>query len=199
LNSSKYPTKILLIGNSHADAIKVAFTEAAEMNQKSLYFWVHNDPLSQAGPGVQNIVSEIGKKKITTVFLHFSSGAISHRVLEEFIRALRTNNVSVIVLGSVPTWNGKVPELMWSPTKKNQSDLNQSYGDFVKLNSSDINFYDKILNKETPYLDVARLLCNPYCRYSSKSGVPFYWDSNHLTLSGAKLLIPFFSTAMKGF
>ena len=197
LNSALHPTKILLIGNSHADAIKVAFTSAAVLKGKSLYFWVHNDPLLQAKPDIANIVSEIRKKKIATVYLHFSSGAVDHRVLTEFIKSAELIKVSVVVLGPVPTWSGKVPELMWSPTKKNQLSLKQSYSDFEKLNSGDIGFYKQNQGSKLKYMDVARILCNPNCRYASKTGVPFYWDSNHLTLSGAHLLVPLFIASMK--
>ena len=46
-------------------------------------------------------------------------------------------------------------------------------------------------------IDTTPILCRPKCEIRNKIGQPYYFDSNHLTLQGAKRLNPLISELAK--
>jgi lysophospholipase L1-like esterase len=133
------------------------------------------------------------------VFFHYSAGAVEESNLVKVIKAFESADVKTVILGPVPTWNYKVPERMWQ--YKNDLvnlDLNQSYEQFLDLNSDALSeLTDSVAKLKVPYFNLSMKLCTPKCLYSSSDGHPYYWDEGHLTLAGAKILGPILSEALK--
>ena len=190
-NSSE---RVLLLGNSHADAIKVAFSKAAELSEKEVYFWVQNDPLIGNAKTGATIISESLKVGITEIYLHYSSGSLTEANLSNFILQAKVHSLEVVIIGSVPTWGVKVPQALWQVSPGIVPDsLNQSYSQFEEINLEGLEILKAAAAKyELDYLDTAFVLCTPGCQYASPTGKLFYWDEGHLTLSGASTLLPLF-------
>jgi len=180
-------TNVLLLGNSHADSIKETFIEVSKEHEVSAYFWVQNNPLMQGGAGIDEVYSEVKKKKISHVFLHYSITALDILTLTNFLQKLSDENVSVTILGAVPVWSNSIPYLMWNQDKF-IDELDRNYEDYFQDNFDELTSIRKLLNEQTQYLDIAALFCNPMCRYSNKDYEPYYWDSGHLTLTGSQLI-----------
>ena len=187
INKGIQNTNVLLLGNSHADSIKETFIEVSNDYEVSAYFWVQNNPLMRGGAGIDEVYSEVKEKKISHVFLHYSSKALDILTLTNFLQKLSDENVSVIILGAVPVWSNSIPYLMWNQDKF-IDELDRNYEDYFQDNFDELTRIRKLLNEQTQYLDIAALLCNPMCRYSNKDYEPYYWDSGHLTLTGSQLI-----------
>ena len=187
INKGIQNTNVLLLGNSHADSIKETFIEVSKEYEVSAYFWVQNNPLMRGGAGIDEVYSEVKKKKISHVFLHYSSTALDILTLTNFLQKLSGEGVSVTILGAVPIWSNSIPYLMWNQDKF-IDELDRNYEDYFQDNFDELTSIRKLLNEQTQYLDIAALFCNPMCRYSNKDYEPYYWDSGHLTLTGSQLI-----------
>jgi|688.fasta_scaffold181197_2 peptidoglycan/LPS O-acetylase OafA/YrhL len=187
INKGIQNTNVLLLGNSHADSIKETFIEVSKEYEVSAYFWVQNNPLMRGGAGIDEVYSEVKKKEISHVFLHYSSTALDILTLTNFLQKLSDENVSVTILGAVPVWSNSIPYLMWNQDKF-IDELDRNYEDYFQDNFDELTSIRKLLNEQTQYLDIAALFCNPVCRYSNKDYEPYYWDSGHLTLTGSQLI-----------
>jgi peptidoglycan/LPS O-acetylase OafA/YrhL len=194
-----FKKSILLLGNSHADSIKESFSTAANQNSLTTLFWVQNDPLMQGYEGVAEILHEIDKNQVVSVYIHYSKGAVEHQVLLSFINRVLAQGVSVNVLGPIPTWSVNVPEELWmkrSSGRESQS-LIQNYADFILSNSKDLDFFRMKLPKNVEFVDLGKIMCSPNCLYKDPEGKLMYWDSGHLTLSGARYLQSLFLNVTK--
>ena len=187
INKGIQNTNVLLLGNSHADSIKETFIEVSKEHEVSAYFWVQNNPLMLGGAGIDEVYGEVKKKKISHVFLHYSSSALDILTLTNFLQKLSDEDISVTILGAVPVWSNSIPYLMWNQDKF-IDELDRDYKDYFQDNFDELTSIRKLLNEQTQYLDIAALFCNPMCRYSNKDYEPYYWDSGHLTLTGSQLI-----------
>jgi peptidoglycan/LPS O-acetylase OafA/YrhL len=187
INKGIKNTNVLLLGNSHADSIKETFIEVSKEHEVSAYFWVQNNPLMRGGAGIDEVYSEVKTKEISHVFLHYSSKTLEILTLTNFLQKLQDEDVSVTILGAVPVWSNSIPYLMWNQDKF-IDELDKNYEDYSQDNSDELTSIRMLLNEQTQYLNIAALFCNPICSYSNKDYEPFYWDSEHLTLTGSKLI-----------
>lgn len=187
LTSEVSGKNILLLGNSHADSIKNVFTEVANYEGKVTFFWVQNDPLNGGRQSTDFIVKSIVNHRIQSVFLHYSAGAVKRQTLSRFVLKLKQENIEVVILGPVPTWPESVPESMWLHPE--DPFATQTYSDFLSKNEREVRelrHFSK--NYSLKYVDLAKPFCMDVCQYADKSGIPYYWDEGHLTLSGANVL-----------
>jgi peptidoglycan/LPS O-acetylase OafA/YrhL len=181
---------VLLIGNSHADALKTSFITVANQNSKGVYFWVQNNPLMSNKSEVIEVANIVRKEKISEVYLHFSSRAVKYESILALRNELNSMGVTLKVLGPIPTWPMNVPEELWRSRDSNSvsSALQQDYKSFAEANSEEINLYKQRFIEGSTFFDLGKILCQPNCAYQDFSGRPLYWDSGHLTLTGAKKL-----------
>jgi peptidoglycan/LPS O-acetylase OafA/YrhL len=186
LVKGKSLTNVLLLGDSHADAIKTTFTNVSRDFNISTFFWVQNDPLMVGGSSSQDVYIEISRLDITDVFIDYSGLAVQPQIMKEFIEKLINNDISVTIISPSPIWNGDIPYLMWNK-EYFKKELVKDYSDYLIDNSEEPNFAQMFVNPKFEYLDSGSLFCKSNCKYSSEIGVPYYWDSNHLTLTGANV------------
>lgn len=197
VGGAKGNKSVLLIGNSHADSIKKVFSEKAVKYGFSTYFVVANDPLmNNGGPSAEQLVSEAVKRKIHVIVLHYSNYYENKKFRDELstlVNFAHKKGIKVFIIAPVPTYDVHIPQAMFdnlenkdyfSLTKAMYLEKTQDFRKFVK----EFN----VLNVEV--LDPSELLCpkEGNCLFSSTDFKPYYFDSNHLTLTGSSLLTPLF-------
>jgi peptidoglycan/LPS O-acetylase OafA/YrhL len=187
INNGSQNIKVLLLGNSHADSIKDTFVEVSKQYDVSLYFWVQNNPLMRDGADIDEVYNEIIEKKISHVFLHYSRATLTFVTLSNLLQKLSSGGVFVTILGPIPVWSNSIPYLMWNKDKF-RGELTMNYEDYVQDNLDELNSIKMLLMEGTQYFDTAALFCNPICTYSNDDHEPYYWDSGHLTLTGARII-----------
>ena len=197
VGSNTFGKRILLLGNSHADAIKTSFSIESNLNQKTMFFWVQNDPLMYNSSDLSAIMSEIESKKSSEVYLHYSYNSVNHETLLNFFSLLQAKRIEVTILGPIPTWANSVPEQLWLSRNigADSITLDQNFAEFSRRNSADLTFYKGSLPEGVKFYDLGRYLCTPICSYRNEKGFLLYWDSEHLTLTGGKALSSVFRQA----
>ena len=187
LNAGSKNTNILLLGNSHADSIKETFKEISQEYQTNSYLWVENNPLMVGGASANQVYKEVIDYKISHVFLHYSGAAVDFETLRVFSKKLSNAGIFVTILGPVPGWSNSIPYMMWDKDKFS-NELNRDYDDYFAENIDELNNIKSLLNQKIQYFDTGALFCDTKCRYSNSDQVPYYWDTGHLTLTGAKYM-----------
>lgn len=188
LEGNKLNKKIMLVGNSHADSIKSTFTDVAKENNSSLHFLVSNEPLMKGGLLPEIVINEAKSKGITHIYLHHSAGAFSYEIIKSTVDLAEVEGMKVVFLEPVPVWPEHIPEMMYKNIKNNNviiSKTKQQYFEEYEYLFSNIS---KINNSNFKRLSIVDEFCNPNCLYQDEGGRPLYFDSNHLTLTGSKLI-----------
>jgi peptidoglycan/LPS O-acetylase OafA/YrhL len=179
--------RFLLIGNSHANSIQDELGNLLQNRGDSLF--VLRDPLALNSRNLNYVKSEVIKQKIDTVVMHSSSNETNHESLIKLIDFLKKEKKSLFIIGPIPTFSESVPLILFNYLK---------YG--TKLPFKDKDFFDNLYMDETvlfkslsefehvTYFDSVSVFCKEICLFET-DGYPIYFDSNHLTNTGASFLL----------
>ena len=187
--------RVLLLGDSHADTIKTVFRN--EMNDKSntALFYVANNPLMSHRDDENILINVVLRNSISSVVIHFNSGFYNDgnnlKRLTAFIKMLEQHEVNVFFIAPVPTADFLVPKKMveiindatLSITKKD-------YSKYLAQNASFLGFVDRLNIGLDDVWYPHTVLCPENKCLIERDGAPFYFDSHHLTLTGAQELKP---------
>ena len=191
-------SKVLLLGNSHADAIKTAFEHAMTQQQLTSYFYVANNPLMSPKVDETVVKKEVAIHQINAVVLHYSPNVYhdAHHLvrIKSFIKSMQDLHVDVYMIAPVPVYSAHVPKAMLQALDDPEGHFPET--DLVKY-TQDTSGFDRFIkeiaiSREDILLPHQVLCSDSQCSYQ-KNGVPFYFDSEHLTLTGASTLSPLFS------
>ena len=199
--------KLLLIGDSHADSIKTQFGEIAQNLSSDLYFYVRNDSLSEE-EDISTIVSDIIQLKIDKITVHYSNiykNTKKTKLMEALIKEILIMNIPIYLIAPIPTYAVHVPRAMYYETMETENrnmlvSKNQHIErvKHVKRVSDFWQMAQKFDSDKVKIQDPFYYLCDDSkCRYSDTDGSVFYFDSNHLTLSGSRQLAPIFEKIVK--
>ena len=198
-NSTAGLQKVLLIGNSHANAIKEAVVEA--LPSKSVYLLNENNPLSSLN--LKTYEAAIMNLRPKTVILHSSAGSTSRKALDRLVRFAKGRNIEFVVIDPAPTPGFDVPSRSFDLLDDRQALVNYmdakfSLETYMANNKAELDFLSQLASAgkiiQVPIVD---LLCNPYCQIvDSRSLRPLYFDSEHVTKTGASKLISRIKTAL---
>lgn len=178
--------RIMLVGDSHADAIKETFARMAQRHGLTTYFAVGNDPLLSPGLNVDWLTGQARLLGVRAVFFHYSPPNLSLATIESARAALEHLGIATILIEPVPVYADSVPQLLYRARHGREPvpvQTRQSY----HAGSRDLERY----LRSTPsigVIDPSETLCTPICRLADAGGRPFYFDSGHLTLTGAEQL-----------
>lgn len=184
---------ILLIGDSHMDAIKMIFVESAKTHSNNIHIIKESCILGVASCSTIEVLKMIESHHITDLVLHgYNPSRFDFHELQNLIDSTRNTSVSLHFIGPVPTYSSSVPKLLYQSTidrgalfplhKKSDllSKINKSYDELKKRN---------LIENNVKFYDPMDYLCDTYCNVQGDSGV-YYHDSHHLTLTGARALLP---------
>jgi peptidoglycan/LPS O-acetylase OafA/YrhL len=187
----------LLIGNSHASSIQTALGNEIESTGNSLYML--RDPLALNYKNLKIVQTEVINRNIDTVVMHSSPGQLNKSAVIELVNFLESRNSKLVIIGPIPVYEKSIPLYLYN-------NLNQSspatLGDldlFKKLYDQEILFYSSLSNLgKVLYLDSLSVFCKNQCRIID-AGLSLYFDSNHLTDTGAEFLISTLKKQIKTF
>lgn len=181
--------RVMLVGNSHSDSIKTSFVKASEANQSKLLFMVSNTPLMEGDINAKGVVNEAISKGVDKLVLHFKGLSISNETINEVIEKSQTAGIKVYFIEPVPEWEESVPVAMYDAIhKKNYIIDGKTKSEYLTNNAPEINFVRAIQKDNFKSFPIVDYFCNPDCKYASKDGKPFYFDEDHLTITGSDQL-----------
>lgn len=200
LNSEVFDKSVMLLGNSHADAIKSIFSSVMTEKKYNTYFMVSNTPMMGNDLPPKSIIKDALNKKVSEIFVHYKSGSLELDKLNELVSLSKENNIKVTLIMPVPNYEGNsyyeesIPKTLY---KGKESKL--SYSDYLLMNKDLINEANGLKAKFSnfTYVNIAPVFCNSICAISTSDKKPYYFDDDHLTLTGAQLLKPLFENELR--
>lgn len=189
INAESFDKSVLLVGNSHADSIKQAFAEVASTHKMNTYFMVSNTPLMDSSVTAKTLINEAIKLDIRHIVLHYSSKSLKVKTLEEVLQLADQKGIKVDLILPVPVYEDSIPKLLYLNQIKsiNAQNYLAKHAEYF----SQINVFKNQYQTFTVH-DVHTVLCQSDCTVKSTDDKPYYFDSNHLTLTGAQQLKPVF-------
>jgi len=191
--------RFLLVGNSHADSIHAALNSKLESVGDTLY--ILRDPLALNSLNLVIAKHEVINKNIDVVILHSSPGQLNRLIFDDFVNFIRGSGKKLIIIGPVPTYAKSVPSSVYK---------NYIYGEplgfrtrqfFENSYAVEVNYYRQLSNPSYAlYFDSLEVLCPTACQLTDeKTRNLFYFDSSHLTNTGAAFLLKDFGNTVRQF
>ncbi|MET0279297.1 MAG: SGNH hydrolase domain-containing protein, partial [Pseudorhodoplanes sp.] len=192
--------KFLLVGNSHADAIKTAMAEVARQNGVTLQLFRENCVLGATGCAVSDIADFAASNGVTAIILHNSPTHTDLAAVRKLIEVAGSKNIKVALIDPVPVFPDDVLEGLYDAQRgsKRPDWLNQSIDQYKAANASYLHDASGLRYPNFSRFNPADLLCLPDCRVISPQGEPFYFDQGHLTHTGARELAPIYRNILGG-
>lgn len=172
--------RFILVGDSHADALKRTLGEEIAAAGDTLRLMRQNFALG-AGYSVEDVLRE----RPSTVIVHSTSEHMDLTAVEALAR-----RVPVILIMPQPQPGFNVPQRLYEGGTASVTDA-----DYLRANAALIARAEHLQNVRLIWPD--RLLCRPICAIATSDGRPLYYDSGHMTLTGAETLRPIFRTALR--
>ncbi len=192
--------KVLLVGNSHADAIKHSFANIAKSQNIKVFFYVPNDPLINKNIDGKHVLKDALDLSVDAVVIHFNDRYDDEGFIKRLgvlLVGLDDNSIKSYVIEPVPTYAQHIPKYMYSVTIGGEENLsNQTLQDHRQSKAAFWKAVPLLTKNPNEIIRTADDLCNPTCQYSDQDGRPYYFDSGHLTHTGARLLEPKFHTML---
>ncbi|NKB34213.1 MAG: acyltransferase family protein [Pseudomonadales bacterium] len=185
----------MLIGDSHADAIKDALLEATERAGNSLIYYKEYRAISESFVG-NEVLTEALDQQVDTIVIHQLGQADEGQAIENFTRLANEVAIQVVVISPVPSYGFSIPEKLFRDYTENG--VLTLIGDFSTEHESRVAGLKSRLDiiqsnyDNFHWFDASDLLCDQNCYISNPDGGPLYYDSNHLTLTGAERLSAIF-------
>ena len=190
--------RVLLLGNSHADSIKVTFQESMEDNGITTFFYVANNPLMSSAQNANRIFNEVIENRIDAVIIHYSPSFYdndAHQIeMTSFVDLMDDINISVQFIAPVPVYDYHIPKAMIELIREASAHLTSVNYESYQLTAQ--SFYEFIsennISSESVFYPHEIFCSESECEYQNE-GIPYYFDSGHLTLTGAERLTQLFN------
>tara|TARA_Y100000996_G_scaffold414808_1_gene406880 strand:- start:1305 stop:3110 length:1806 start_codon:yes stop_codon:yes gene_type:complete len=189
---------ILLLGNSHADSIKIPLSQTINNENSNLFMHISNRVLIDKQYNYQKLILDIKSNQIESVIIHFSPSFYSSekrlKELEKMVIELKKVSIPFVFISPVPVFKFNVPRQLYLETISQDEALDMV--DVKEYEQSIFGFREFLMqngiSKDDIY-DVHEILCSKekICTISH-NGKSIYIDSNHLSSYGAQLLTPIF-------
>lgn len=213
---------LIVFGDSHASAVVTAVEDSLQNGQSVLFIAKagcpplgSGDPRKQGGgecqtfvekqisyvqstyPGVPILVVSrwayyyLGKLGSNKSDIRVESNALYESFTSTWCSVAENRNV--VALSPIPEYSRNVPNYVAKSLWKGTSIDELSIGEFQKRSGWVMDALEKASSDcSLRILDASKYLCDgKYC-YIDKNGLPIYYDDNHLSEFGNKLLVPLF-------
>jgi peptidoglycan/LPS O-acetylase OafA/YrhL len=189
--------RVLLVGNSHADAIKQTFVHVAQKSGTEVHFMAHNNALMAGGASPEAVIELALNKKIDFIVLHQSQLVIEPELIRKVVQLAEQQNIRVSMIMPIPTWDQHILEALFANVRLGEELPTQSLAEY---HDSVRNVREPIASIESGGFDlyeVGEVFCQPDCKITNKEGSPLYFDSHHLTITGSNYLEATFSRVIE--
>lgn len=193
-DSDSLSSNILLVGDSHADAVKQSVANVSNNNNAQLYFMIESCNLGVSDCQVDKVIEIVKMKNIDRVIIHDFYKNIRFEKISDLLSKIDGKDIKVYYLDPIPVYPYSVPAYLLK-------EHNYGYQDIAFHRSrAHYELKYKSIHEKLDKLGVVRIptlesLCDPGCQ-TAIGKVPIYADSHHLTLTGAKKLEPVIGAIM---
>ena len=184
--------RLMLVGDSHADSIKASLTDVARGIEATLRFVVPNDPLISPSIGADALIEDALRYRVGHILVHFSRGNPPIEALRRLVSLAGERDIRVSYIAPVPVWPGNVPKALYENLRTGGPLPEQHIGDYRAMNAGYLARVRAIAAPNFTFFETVPYFCDMSCRLIDADGAPLYFDSHHLTLTGATRLAELF-------
>lgn len=179
--------KVLLIGDSTADAIKDSLAEEAARHNIKLYITSSNR-FNTKYLTIERVIEEAHNLGVEDIIIHRYSPYVKRDIDNNTNEKLMKAGFNIVWILPVPEFKDSVPKL----TYQIKNSLNFNY---EPDNRSDVLQIKKSLSSSgVKIFDPWPYICSQdLCEISNKEGNAYYHDSLHMSLTGSKKLQPLYN------
>ncbi len=187
--------RFLIVGDSHADTIKQPLQAVLNAANQSLRLWDGYHAIPTAFDG-STVIEEAIRQGAGTIILHQIRQSDDGAGIEAFIQNAAEYDLEVVMIAPVPLYWESIPRTLLTQYRSN-GELNRvgmSRAEYDEVNGlllSRLNRWGEQYDNFRWY-NTAQYLCDRDCYIAAEDGRPYYYDHNHLTLTGVELLRPIF-------
>ena len=128
--------------------------------------------------------------EISFIIIHSSLGYENLESIRSLGKFAEMIKVKIILIGPVPTYSQSVPYALYKNLLTGQKFDFKTRSDFEEIYFGEISSYNALDSRTFLYIDVLEVFCELTCTVEDKnSGIPLYFDNNHLTNVGARQLV----------
>jgi peptidoglycan/LPS O-acetylase OafA/YrhL len=192
--------KFLLVGNSHADAIKTAMAEIARQRGVGLQLFRENCVLGAPGCAVTDIADFATANGLSGIVLHTSPNLADLDAVRKLIDLTAPKGIRVALIDPIPVYQDDVLQGLYEAQRSSNKPvwLKQSLDQYRAANAAYLHDAGRIKGPSFSRFNPAEFLCKSECQVASPKGEPFYFDSGHLTHTGARELTPIYQAIFGG-
>lgn len=192
--------EVLLVGNSHADAIKSSLAQVLNRMDFNLRILSENDPINSNNLAIYLLA--VNGSKYSAVIMSNRADSVNIDSLRVFVSTLKNRDVPLYLILPLVEIPFDVPSKMYEDLRGSGKISVQSRISLEQVSSSynaEISKLKSIGDKDSVlYIDPNPVLCAPMCAIADEStGSPYFFDNNHLTLTGARNLEDLFAEKLK--
>jgi len=185
---------ILIVGDSHADAIKQSVANVASKHNSQVYFMIESCNLGINDCQIEKVINFIKEKNIRKLILHDFYKNIRFKDISTLLDRLNDQDVTVYYIDPIPVFPTSIPAYLLKKFNDNYFDPRfHKNKEFYESKYSII--YEKLDRLNVTRISTLESLCVPECQIIMESS-PIYADSHHLTLTGAAKLEPAFENSL---
>ena len=191
--------KLLLVGDSHLDAIKTTLIDAARENDAQLFLIKQNCALGAGQCDVDKIAREMIERDIDYVILHSTNSAIDVDAVKTLTSIASRIEARIKLVYDVPTWDQSIPAVAYRAFNEEDPSLlpNRTLNMYREQHQNKFKELELIESEYLTLIQVADFFCSPDCRIFDDDGYLLYYDNHHLTRKGSRLLSPLFDELFK--
>ncbi|MGK0235007.1 MAG: peptidoglycan/LPS O-acetylase OafA/YrhL [Psychroserpens sp.] len=197
LNEVETPKlSVLLLGDSHANALKYAFEKAATNRKAEALFMLESCSLGEKSCEVNKVLRLVKEKKISKLVLHDLHYSTNYDAIFKLLE-LKSKNLNVYFVKPIPTYDVSILSYLFDQIieqKQTGAPLkNVDY--FVKKYQIYDDKIKVLFEKGLISVDTLDVFCKPDCLLINKTK-PLYFDNHHLTITGSEMLIKRLETSI---
>lgn len=181
---------LVFVGNSHADSIKTSFAQIAQERGYRLFFSVSNVPVVGT-PSTEQLLDDFKAIGAKGIIVHFSSGPALQVHDIGFAAEALEDGFAVAWVLPVPTYESSVVPIIWESSEIPRAKPNN----LAETSELEV----QLRAKKIPVFDSRAVFCSDGCRIMDSQMRPFYFDGEHLTLTGARELEDIMHSVIESF
>ncbi len=193
--SASTQRRFLLVGDSHADAIKTTLARTLSAQQHSLRLMKPNLAVNAHDNSPDRILDVAALHAINVIVIH-SNTADNLKSLDQLISRAGELGISVAYIDPIPVYRDDVPTTLYNAATATPASAaaGMSPEAYREGNHKFLAGLDRLAlgHDNLHRFGPLPLLCSERCHLAGPDGTPWYYDTDHLTLTGADRLTPLF-------
>jgi hypothetical protein len=194
-SASKPMRTFLLAGNSHADMIKLPLGKRLLDAGIQLRYQRGYRAIDADYDGSE-ILAEARVQNVDVIVLHSSLRPDNGAALVEFVARASDAGVQVALIAALPTYDRPVPRILLEHYRSTGrvNPFGRLLDEQLALTAEYRGILAGIAQAHGGFtlLDPTPLICPSDCLLAGPDYSPYYYDNNHLTLTGAEVLAPLY-------